>query len=180
MVKDPDELRAVMRPIRNASSNSFAHSSPATWKTAALISPVFRPQEEEGRDLPRKSATIYCMWMLPTRPTGGDMILRVFTNVNPTKPRVWDDFGSVSRRWRADIDGSGPCKVARQPDGSEVIQTRGLVGFTFVKTRRIMSPPVGRVGKASTCSRSLRFFLGSRGLFLLRTETAKSMRQFSM
>src|SRR2546422_1197111 len=34
------------------------------------------------------------------------------------------------------------------------IQARGCAGLRFVKKRRIRSPFVGRVGKASTCKRS--------------------------
>jgi hypothetical protein len=50
----------------------------------------FRPIEERGRvarlharnDLPHVDA-------FPTRPTNGDRILRLFTNINPTQSRVW-------------------------------------------------------------------------------------------
>lgn len=50
----------------------------------------FRPIEERGRparlharnDLPHVDA-------FPTRPTNGDRILRLFTNINPTQNRVW-------------------------------------------------------------------------------------------
>ena len=39
---------------------------------------------------------------------------------------------------------------------SPVRQTRGAAGLMLVKRRKIRSPRVGRVGKESTCSRSLR------------------------
>ena len=50
----------------------------------------YRPLEERGRparlrarnDLPHVDA-------FPTRPTNGDRILRLFTNINPAQNRVW-------------------------------------------------------------------------------------------
>ncbi len=50
----------------------------------------YRPLEEQGRparlrarnDLPHVDA-------FPTRPTNGDRILRLFTNINPSQNRVW-------------------------------------------------------------------------------------------
>jgi len=62
MVQDPDELRAVMRAYSQRVLEFLRTLSPATWKTAALIS-QFPSSRGRGRDFPRKSATIYCMWM---------------------------------------------------------------------------------------------------------------------
>src|SRR5665213_2812439 len=51
----------------------------------------FRPLEEENRDLPlHKRNDLLHVDAFPTRPTRGGRILRVFTNLNPTRPRVWD------------------------------------------------------------------------------------------
>jgi hypothetical protein len=50
----------------------------------------FRPLEEEGRDLPlHKKNDLLHVDAFPSRPTRGGRILRVFTNVNPSKDRVW-------------------------------------------------------------------------------------------
>lgn len=50
----------------------------------------FRPLEEEGRDLPlHKRNDLLHVDAFPSRPTRGGRILRVFTNVNPVKDRVW-------------------------------------------------------------------------------------------
>ncbi len=50
----------------------------------------FRPLEEEGRDLPlHKRNDLLHVDAFPSRPTRGGRILRVFTNLNPAKPRVW-------------------------------------------------------------------------------------------
>lgn len=50
----------------------------------------FRPLEEEGRNLPlHKRNDLLHVDAFPSRPTRGGRILRVFTNVNPAKERVW-------------------------------------------------------------------------------------------
>lgn len=50
----------------------------------------FRPLEEEGRDLPlHKKNDLLHVDAFPSRPTRGGRILRVFTNVHPSKERVW-------------------------------------------------------------------------------------------
>jgi hypothetical protein len=50
----------------------------------------FRPLEEEGRNLPlHKRNDLLHVDAFPSRPTRGGRILRVFTNVNPEKARVW-------------------------------------------------------------------------------------------
>jgi 3-deoxy-D-manno-oct-2-ulosonic acid (Kdo) hydroxylase len=50
----------------------------------------FRPLEEEGRDLSlHKRNDLLHVDAFPSRPTRGARILRVFTNVNPSKDRNW-------------------------------------------------------------------------------------------
>lgn len=50
----------------------------------------FRPFEEEGRELPlHKRNDLLHVDAFPSRPTRGGRILRVFTNLNPNQPRVW-------------------------------------------------------------------------------------------
>ncbi|MGA9472354.1 MAG: Kdo hydroxylase family protein [Terriglobales bacterium] len=50
----------------------------------------FRPLEEEGRDLSlHKRNDLLHVDAFPSRPTRGARILRVFTNVNPVKDRIW-------------------------------------------------------------------------------------------
>jgi hypothetical protein len=55
----------------------------------------FRSEEEAGRELPLRSRNdLVHVDAFPTRPTRGDRILRVFTNVNPEAPRVWASGGT--------------------------------------------------------------------------------------
>jgi hypothetical protein len=61
----------------------------------------FRPIEEERRTLPlHKRNDLLHVDAFPSRPTRGGRILRIFTNLNPQKPRVWnitEDFGALAR-----------------------------------------------------------------------------------
>jgi len=66
----------------------------------------FRPIEEEGRDLPiHKRNDLLHVDAFPSRPTRGGRILRVFTNLNPSRPRVWnttENFESLASRFAND------------------------------------------------------------------------------
>jgi hypothetical protein len=51
----------------------------------------FRPQQEAGRQIRLRARNdLLHVDSFPTRPTNGNRILRVFTNINPTEPRVWE------------------------------------------------------------------------------------------
>ncbi len=87
---DEKTLRTILR----------AYSQRVTQFVSDLLSPYaerwqldlasFRPVEEEGRHLsPRARNDLLHVDAFPTRPTNGNRLLRVFTNINPTKPRVW-------------------------------------------------------------------------------------------
>ncbi|MDE3109360.1 MAG: Kdo hydroxylase family protein, partial [Acidobacteriota bacterium] len=55
----------------------------------------FRPLEEQGRDLPlHKRNDLLHVDAFPSRPTRGGRILRIFTNLNPSKARVWNTTGA--------------------------------------------------------------------------------------
>jgi hypothetical protein len=66
----------------------------------------FRPIEEEGRDLPiHKRNDLLHVDAFPSRPTRGGRILRVFTNMNRKRPRVWnttEGFESLARQFAND------------------------------------------------------------------------------
>jgi hypothetical protein len=63
----------------------------------------FRPQEEEGRDLPlRRRNDLLHTDAFPTRPTRGARILRFFNNIHPTRSRDWvvtDPFPLLAHRY---------------------------------------------------------------------------------
>lgn len=66
----------------------------------------FRPLEEENRDLPtNKRNDLIHTDAFPSRPTNGDLIMRVFMNIHPTKTRNWittDPFRTVAEQYACD------------------------------------------------------------------------------
>jgi hypothetical protein len=93
----------------------------------------FRPFEEERRSLPvHKRNDLLHVDAFPSRPTRGGRILRVFTNLNPAKPRVWqttESFESLAKQHAMD---AGLQQIA-ESDGflSRTVQDWGAkLGFS--------------------------------------------------
>lgn len=86
----------------------------------------FRPLEEEGRDLSlHKRNDLLHVDAFPSRPTRGARILRVFTNVNPAKDRVWvvaERFPKLASHFAS---AAGLAKYANAPGGWSGLK-RGL------------------------------------------------------
>jgi hypothetical protein len=81
----------------------------AHWK---LDYASFRPQEEQGRDLPlRRRNDLLHTDAFPTRPTHGARILRFFSNINPTRTRDW----VVSDPFVATVRQFAPREIAPHP-----------------------------------------------------------------
>jgi len=66
----------------------------------------YRPQEEATRRLRHKARNdLLHVDAFPSRPSGGDRILRVFANVNPSEPRIWvtsEPFAKLLQRYGAE------------------------------------------------------------------------------
>ena len=79
----------------------------------------FRSIEERGRELALKSRNdLLHTDAFPTRPTNGNRILRIFTNVNPTEPRIWltaEPFEVIAPRLAADAGLPRCAGFARSP-----------------------------------------------------------------
>jgi hypothetical protein len=91
----------------------------------------FRPFEEESRGLPlHKRNDLLHVDAFPSRPTRGGRILRVFTNLNPSKPRVWnttEKFEVLARRYAED---AGLQRIAEDSWLSRTVQDWGeKLGF---------------------------------------------------
>jgi hypothetical protein len=87
---DAMELRRVMRRYSESVADfvgKFLLPYSGHWR---LDFASFRPLEEENRNLPiNKRNDLLHVDSFPTRPSNGDRILRVFTNLHPDRPRVW-------------------------------------------------------------------------------------------
>ena len=104
---DESRLRAILRGYSQRSArflDELLKPYAGKWK---LDFASYRPLEERGRparlrarnDLPHVDA-------FPTRPTNGDRILRLFTNINPSQNRVWltsQTFDAIASRFAQSI-----------------------------------------------------------------------------
>jgi hypothetical protein len=87
---ETERIRAAMRTYSRLTLDFMKGILPdyaRAWKTDYAS---FRSIEERGRDLPlNKRNDLLHVDAFPTRPVFGDLILRCFTNVNPTDSREW-------------------------------------------------------------------------------------------
>jgi hypothetical protein len=63
----------------------------------------FRPIEEQGRNVALRSRNdLIHVDSFPSRPSYGDRLLRIFTNIHPERPRVWvtsDPFEDLAKQY---------------------------------------------------------------------------------
>ncbi len=109
-----DHLRGILRNYSQSVTaflTEFLAPYAGQWQ---LDYASFRPQEEEGRDLPlRRRNDLLHTDAFPTRPTHGARILRFFNNIHPTRTRDW----VVSDPFRAIATKYAPAEIALpQPD----------------------------------------------------------------
>lgn len=95
----------------------------------------FRPVEEEGRDIALRARNdLIHVDSFPTRPSQGNRLLRVFTNLNPTRPRVWitsDNFEELAHQYARQAglpEEPGMIGELRRP----VIRLLSCIGLPFV------------------------------------------------
>ncbi|MGC2617411.1 MAG: Kdo hydroxylase family protein [Acidobacteriaceae bacterium] len=98
-----ERLHAIMRRYSQsvvAFLTGFLAPYQANWH---LDYASFRPQEEQGRDLPlRRRNDLLHTDAFPTRPTHGARILRFFNNIHPARTRDWvvsDPFAATVRQF---------------------------------------------------------------------------------
>ena len=95
---DAATLERVHSILRNYSGNvlRFAGQFLAPYAGKWIVDySSFRPLEEQGRDLPlHKRNDLLHVDAFPSRPTRGGRILRIFTNLNPSRVRVWNTTGA--------------------------------------------------------------------------------------
>jgi hypothetical protein len=122
----PAELKQLQRTMGEYSQNvaqflaQFLSPYQGRWK---LDYASFRPQEEEGRDLPlRRRNDLLHTDAFPTRPTRGARILRFFNNIHPTRTRDWvvsDPFAVLAAKY-------APQEIALPSGGSAGRALRSL------------------------------------------------------
>lgn len=87
---DAETLRRALRDYSRRVVEFAADLFPTYARHWRIDFASFRPQEEAGRQLSLRARNdLVHVDAFPTRPSGGHRLLRVFTNINPTVPRVW-------------------------------------------------------------------------------------------
>jgi hypothetical protein len=114
-----EQLRAVFQEYSRNVVRFAAELLPQYAKKWKLDYASFRPLEEQGRDLPtNKRNDLMHTDAFPSRPVYGNLILRIFTNIHPTRPRVWvtsDPFAKVAERYAKDAGLAGFAEAAASP-----------------------------------------------------------------
>jgi hypothetical protein len=112
-----DHLRGILRNYSQSVTaflTGFLAPYAGKWQ---LDYASFRPQEEQGRDLPlRRRNDLLHTDAFPTRPTHGARILRFFNNIHPTRTRDWvvsDPFRAVATKY-------APAEIALPQPDSEI------------------------------------------------------------
>jgi hypothetical protein len=99
---EAERTRAAMRTYSGLALDFMRHILPDYARAWKVDYASFRSIEEQGRNLPlTKRNDLLHVDAFPTRPVFGDLILRCFTNVNPTEPRRWltsDPFALLAER----------------------------------------------------------------------------------
>ncbi len=100
---DAETLRRVLREYSGRVVAFAADLFPTYAHRWRIDYASFRPQEEAGRPLPLRARNdLVHVDAFPTRPSLGDRLLRVFTNVNPSAPRIWltgETFDELAARF---------------------------------------------------------------------------------
>jgi len=96
----------------------------------------FRPLEEDGRALPlHKRNDLLHVDAFPSRPTRGGRILRVFTNLNPVKARVWQTTGPFEILAGRYAEDAGLRKIANESFLSRTVENWGArLGLRAART----------------------------------------------
>ena len=107
--ESPEARQRLQEIMRKYSSrvvefvNQFLSPYAGKWK---LDFASYRPIEEQNREASvHKRNDLMHVDAFPSRPTRGGRILRVFTNINPTRGRVWEvtePFDAIAKKYAKD------------------------------------------------------------------------------
>ncbi len=111
--READEFRMALSAYSERAIQFLRDFLPRYMERCRIDFTSFRPEEEEGRSLPtNKRNDLLHVDAFPSRPTGGDLIMRIFTNVNPVKSRVWLISEPFARTARDHARSAGLAKTA--------------------------------------------------------------------
>ena len=134
--RETARLREIMRAYSQQVTRFLKQLLAPYAAEMALDYASFRPEEEEGRDLPvHKRNDLLHFDAFPTRPMNGNRILRCFTNINPTAPRVWnttDGFSVLAEKHAAAAGLAGFAAKGSAPSHALVRSIKKTFGLKAV------------------------------------------------
>ena len=144
-----ERVRRVLSARMQSVTAFLERCAPTVAKGMRLGTTSFRPIEEQGRHLSAHASNeLIHLDAGAYGATHGDRILRVFTNVNPSMPRVWTtkgDIHAVLQRYADRVGLSSPVELAQGPFGKLYSALcRGLGSLTGLATTAIDTSPYDR------------------------------------
>ncbi len=116
---DRERLRRVLGDYARQAAQALGRLLPRYTEKMRADFTSFRPFEEKGRKLSLHARNdLLHVDSFPTRPTCGDRILRFFTNLNPTKSRVWVTSEPFPALAKAFAEEAGLLEAARRRPSS--------------------------------------------------------------
>jgi len=87
---DVERTHRVMKSFSDRAIGFMTHFLPQYARDWKVDFASFRPIEEQGRKAALRSRNdLIHVDSFPSRPSHGDRLLRIFSNIHPSKPRVW-------------------------------------------------------------------------------------------
>jgi hypothetical protein len=138
---EAERIRGALRTYSKLAVDFVRRILPAYAAAWKVDYASFRSIEERGRELPQtKRNDLLHVDAFPTRPVFGDLILRCFTNVNPTEARSWvtgDPFAVLAEKEAAKAGISRFAAAAGSPvTAVRRAATRALKGVGLPLTDR--------------------------------------------
>ncbi len=140
--KDPVEWERMHQTMRAYSTSAIAFMSSFlsryahNWK---IDFASFRSIEEAGRKVALRSRNdLIHIDSFPSRPSHGDRLLRIFTNINPERPRIWvtsDPFEQLAWRY------AGKAGLPHPPGGLAKLRSKALRALSTLGMPVVDRPP---------------------------------------
>ncbi len=119
-----DQTHRIMRDFSRKTVAFMARFFPSYARDWKVDFASFRPIEEQGRNISIRSRNDLIHFdNFPSRPSHGDRLLRIFLNINPTRPRVWvtsDNFEQLAWQY------GGKAGLPHPPSALSKVRSRAL------------------------------------------------------
>ncbi len=137
-----DRVHAILRSFSRSAVQFMADLLPRYVPTWKIDFASFRPIEEHGRQTSLRSRNdLIHVDNFPSRPSNGDRLLRVFANINPTRPRIWitsDSFERLARRYAREAG------LPKPPGLADWLRGRALGALSAIGLPVVNRPPYDR------------------------------------